>query len=431
MKPGEVLLTMGPQLFWASGGSRRHEYVLVATDQHNPHGKAAGAANPVAGCMGGHVVPLRSVASASADVACCCSCREPTADRGAAGGEARGALGQPSASGGIVEMRTLPPGGSRSLCYRVDLSIASPIFLCCCLRILDKVLNYANIMGISTSLGLGDNSFSHHAHAHHGHAAVVHTLVCHAAQGDMGLRAWRGTGCRRAHAVGRAARLAGGQGALSSSSSEGWRILSIAVGAVNLLAALAGSAARSLGDGGRRRGDAPGGVASGGDARAGPAANSNKAFQVAGVVEAVEDVHVGLLCLSATLIVIPSGIITTFSAALVRGFGYAPDVAQHALGRVHPGDAAGHLRHCLLVPTMVGAGLMSHGKSAAGAHLPRRPRRGAAGAHLRPTRPWPCASASPTSCTRRRSAKTGRGARRARWPSSPSAAVGCCGGRGD
>jgi len=52
-----------------------------------------------------------------------------------------------------------------------------------------------------------------------------------------------------------------------------------------------------------------------------------KVFHLRGAVEALTDAQVWLLVLLTVLLVIPSGAITTFSATLIAGFGYAPPAA--------------------------------------------------------------------------------------------------------
>ncbi|KAF5638077.1 allantoate transport [Fusarium sp. NRRL 52700] len=101
---------------------------------------------------------------------------------------------------------------------------------------------------------------------------------------------------------------------------------------------------------------------------------SAKVFRRAGIWDALKDIQVWLLFLNTILIVIPSGIITTFSATLIRGFGYDPK--QSALLNMPAGVVSVSatllstfailygfprwLGLCLLmVPTLIGAGLMS------------------------------------------------------------------------
>ncbi|KAH6663980.1 major facilitator superfamily domain-containing protein [Plectosphaerella plurivora] len=104
------------------------------------------------------------------------------------------------------------------------------------------------------------------------------------------------------------------------------------------------------------------------------AGNGDKVFRASGIWDALKDLQVWLLFLNTILIVIPSGIITTFSATLIRGFGYTPK--QTALLNIPSGVVSVFatllstfailyqfprwLALCLLaVPTLIGAGLMS------------------------------------------------------------------------
>ncbi|KAI0534715.1 putative allantoate permease [Xylaria digitata] len=105
------------------------------------------------------------------------------------------------------------------------------------------------------------------------------------------------------------------------------------------------------------------------------AGTGRKVFRKMAVVEAlVFDIHVWLLFVLTILIVIPSGVITTFSATLIRGFGY--DSKTAALLNI-PSGAVSIIATlsvtyailinfprwigiiALLVPTLIGAGLMS------------------------------------------------------------------------
>ncbi|GAW20973.1 hypothetical protein ANO14919_104860 [Xylariales sp. No.14919] len=102
--------------------------------------------------------------------------------------------------------------------------------------------------------------------------------------------------------------------------------------------------------------------------------NGRKVFRFAGILEALRDVQVWLLFFAVIFLTLPSGIITTFSATLIRGFGY--DAKQAALLNVPSGvvsiiatllstfsilyDFPRWLAICLLmVPSLVGAGLLS------------------------------------------------------------------------
>lgn len=343
----------------------------------------------------------------------------------------------------------------RRITRRVDWSIMPLMFLCYFLQFLDKVLvNYANIMGMATSLGFRDNDFAWMATAFFiGYAAAEFpqgfliqrfpvskvlganvflwgvTLCCTAAvQSFPGAAAVRtllgvfeavitpalimitsqwytrrqatprtgiwycGLGAGQVvggliswaaqHGPAPAAAVAG-PAPSASGGLEGWRVMFLAVGAFNLLVALAVlwrmpsgiRSARFLDEGDRA-------LLERALARD-QAGNGEKVFRAAGLVDAARDAQVWLLCLNTILIVIPSGIITTFSATLIRGFGYAPSVA--ALLNMPSGavsilatllgtfailyDFPRWLAICLLlVPTMAGAGLMSfYDRSPAGA----------------------------------------------------------------
>lgn len=57
--------------------------------------------------------------------------------------------------------------------------------------------------------------------------------------------------------------------------------------------------------------------------------SEHKAFRARGLLEVVTDLQVWLLFLDTILIVIPSGIITTFSITLTRSFGCGVLYCQH------------------------------------------------------------------------------------------------------
>lgn len=104
------------------------------------------------------------------------------------------------------------------------------------------------------------------------------------------------------------------------------------------------------------------------------AGTGEKTFRWRSVLEAFGDVQTWLLVLLTILITIPSGVITTFSSILIKGFGY--DNQQSALLNMPSGFvsiistmlstyaiAKGFSRwlaiNILLVPTLVGSCLMS------------------------------------------------------------------------
>lgn len=104
------------------------------------------------------------------------------------------------------------------------------------------------------------------------------------------------------------------------------------------------------------------------------AGNGLKVFNMKGLYEVFIDPQVWLLTLLTALSVIPSGVITTFSAILISGFGY--DSKQAALLNI-PSGAVSIIATCaatyavlkrtprwisiivILVPALIGAGLMS------------------------------------------------------------------------
>ncbi|KAJ2986091.1 hypothetical protein NUW58_g5195 [Xylaria curta] len=102
--------------------------------------------------------------------------------------------------------------------------------------------------------------------------------------------------------------------------------------------------------------------------------NGRKVFRIAGMAEALRDTQIWLLFFAVIFMTLPSGIITTFSATLIRGFGY--DAKQAALLNIPSGAVSilatllstfsilyefpRWLAICLLmVPSLIGAGLMS------------------------------------------------------------------------
>ncbi len=114
------------------------------------------------------------------------------------------------------------------------------------------------------------------------------------------------------------------------------------------------------------------------------AGNGKKVFKLPSVWEAVGDVQVWLLFVISILIVVPSGAISTFSATMISGFGYNPK--QTALLNIPSGvvsitatligssfilkDFPRWIGICVLViPAMLGAGLMSFYKGSQGGGL--------------------------------------------------------------
>lgn len=101
---------------------------------------------------------------------------------------------------------------------------------------------------------------------------------------------------------------------------------------------------------------------------------NNRPLQKSQIVDAFTDVQVWLLCLIAVFSVLPSGVITTFSATLIRGFGY--NSKQAALLNIPSGVVSilatlastvaigrGYTRWVsivvLAVPVVIGGALMS------------------------------------------------------------------------
>ncbi|KZZ95544.1 Major facilitator superfamily domain, general substrate transporter [Moelleriella libera RCEF 2490] len=332
----------------------------------------------------------------------------------------------------------------RRVVRKVDWAIMPLMFLCYFLQFLDKVLiNYANIMGISKSLKFGDgNDFSWMATAFFIGYAVAEfpqgyliqrfpvtkvlgvnvilwgVVICctTAAQDFPGVTAVRTLlgmfeavitpalimitsqwytkrqatprtgiwycGLGVGQAVGGLISFAAQHGS-TTSTFESWRIMFVSVGAFNLLVGMAVTfwlpngirQAKFLTEDEKS-------LLKTSLARD-QAGNGRKVFQMRGLREAATDVQVWLLCLNTILIVIPSGIITTFSATLIAGFGYKPKTA--ALLNMPSGvvsvfstlvgtcailyDFPRWLAiNLLLIPTLIGAGLMSfYSKSQAGA----------------------------------------------------------------
>ncbi|KAK8028500.1 hypothetical protein PG991_005556 [Apiospora marii] len=161
----------------------------------------------------------------------------------------------------------------------------------------------------------------------------------------------------------------------------GWRIMFLAVGASNLVVAVAVllwlpdtvDGARFLTEGEKayiRTALA-----------LDQAGNGRQIFRPRALFEALADPAVWLLTLIIVLTVIPSGVIVTFSAALINGFGYTPK--ESALLNMPSGVVSifatllstfAILRGvprwlailAMIVPTMIGAGLMSFYKGQGG-----------------------------------------------------------------
>lgn len=325
---------------------------------------------------------------------------------------------------------------------KIDWKIVPPLFLCYFLQFLDKVLiNYANIMGISKDLHFRGDDFSWMATAFFIGYAVAEfpqgaliqrfpvskvlginvilwgvVVCCTAGVGSFAAVTALRTVLGMLEAVitpalivitaqwytrDRATMrtgiwycgLGGGQvvGGLiswaaqhgSSAGFSNWRVMFLSVGIFNLLV---GAFVTFRMPSGMREA----GFLSDGERAAveealaqDQAGSGDKVFRKAALWEVFKDLQVWLLVLNTILIVIPSGIITTFSATLIHSFGYTPK--QSALLNMPSGTVSilatltgtfairyhfpRWLAICaLLVPTLIGAGLMSfYASSRAGA----------------------------------------------------------------
>lgn len=317
---------------------------------------------------------------------------------------------------------------------KVDWHIVPLMLVCYFLQFLDKVLiNYANIMGLSTSIGMKGNDFSWMATAFFIGYAVAEfpqgfliqkfsvtkvlganvilwgiTLCCTAAAqnfaGATAVRTLLGMfeavitpalimitaqwytkkqatprtgiwycGLGVGQMVGGLISFAAQHGSVTS-HFEGWRIMFVCVGAFNLLVGLVVFfwMPSSIQD--AKFLDAEEKVILWNALSEDQGGNGKKVFSKKGAIDALKDAQVWLLFLNTVLIVIPSGIITTFSATLIRGFGYNPK--QSALLNIPSGVVSifatllgtfailyrfpRWLALCaLMAPTLLGAGLMS------------------------------------------------------------------------
>ncbi|CAJ0555036.1 Ff.00g135490.m01.CDS01 [Fusarium sp. VM40] len=322
----------------------------------------------------------------------------------------------------------------KTITRKVDYHLVPLMLVCYFLQFLDKALiNYANIMGLSTSLNFQGNDFSWMATAFFIGFAVAEfpqgfliqkfpvskvlginvvlwgTVICcsAAAQNFPGITAARTLlgmfeavispslimitsqwytrrqatprtgiwycGLGIGQTIGGLISYAAQHGSLTS-SFQGWRIMFVSVGAFNVLVGILVTfwMPSSIKDAKFLTEHEQ--VVLQDALNADQGGNGAKTFHAAGIWEAVEDLQVWLLFLNTILIVIPSGIITTFSATLIRGFGYSPK--QAALLNMPSGVVSvaatllstfailygfpRWLGLCLLmVPTLIGAGLMS------------------------------------------------------------------------
>ncbi|KAI9901930.1 hypothetical protein N3K66_003747 [Trichothecium roseum] len=321
---------------------------------------------------------------------------------------------------------------------KVDWTIMPLMFLCYLLQFLDKVIiNYANIMGLQRDLSLHGDDFSWMATIFFVGYAVAElpqgyllqrfpiarvlginvilwgvVVCCTAAVQDFAgaavLRAILGVleavvtpalivitsqWYARDQATPRtgvwycglgAGQIIGGliswaaQHGSAGGSFPSWRIMFVSVGAFNVGVGAAVvlflpstiRAARFLSEAEKQAIEAS--LAR--DRLAGGSGEERNVFRKEDLWEALCDLQVWLLFLNTVLIVIPSGIITTFSATLIHSFGY--DAKASALLNMPSGVVSiaatiggtyairerfpRWLGICaLLVPTMAGAGLMS------------------------------------------------------------------------
>ena len=322
----------------------------------------------------------------------------------------------------------------RPIVRKVDYHIVPLMLVCYFLQFLDKVLvNYANIMGFSETLKFQGDDFSWMATAFFIGFAVAEfpqgyliqrlpvskvlgvnvilwgvTICCTAAVQDFpgatAIRTLLGMfeavitpalimitsqwytrnqstprtglwycGLGIGQTVGGLISFAAQQGHLTS-GFESWRIMFLAVGAFNLFIGLLVTfwmpsgiqEARFLTEDEKTSLRESLMRDSGG--------NGAKVFHIAGLREALLDLQVWLLFVDTVLIVIPSGIITTFSATLIRNFGYStkqaallnmPSGAVSVFATIL-GTFAIQYRFprwlaicCLMIPTLIGAALMS------------------------------------------------------------------------
>lgn len=329
----------------------------------------------------------------------------------------------------VTSARPLEP-----ITRKVDYHIVPLMLLCYFLQFLDKVLiNYANIMGLSASIGIHGNDFSWMATAFFIGYAVAEfpqgyliqkfpvskvlginvvlwgvTICCTAAAqnfpGITAIRVLLGMfeavitpalimitsqwytrrqatprtgiwycGLGMGQAIGGLISFAAQHGS-ATSNFEGWRIMFLAVGVFNLLVGAVVTFWMPSGIQEAKFLTEEEKVVLQNALAKDQGGNGKKVFQMAGLREALMDLQVWLLFLNTVLIVIPSGIITTFSATLIHGFGYT--TKQAALLNMPSGvvsvmatlmgtfailyDFPRWLGICILmVPTLIGAGLMS------------------------------------------------------------------------
>lgn len=325
---------------------------------------------------------------------------------------------------------------------KIDLNIVPLMFFCYFLQFLDKVLvNYANIMGISKALHFVGNDFSWMATAFFIGYAVAEfpqgyliqkfpvskvlefnvllwgiVVCCTAAtQTFAGVAAVRtllgmfeavitpalvmitSQWYTRKQATLRtgiwycglgAGQIMGGliswaaQHGSTTSSFQSWRIMFVSVGVFNLFVAVAVillmpnsiTSAKFLTEEEKALVEEV--------LARDQAGSGKKVFHVSGIWDALKDLQVWLLFVNTILIVIPSGIITTFSATIINSIFLTP--MKSALLNMPSGAisifatlAGSYAIYfnlprwlsiiALLIPTIIGAALMSFAKSKGGA----------------------------------------------------------------
>lgn len=341
--------------------------------------------------------------------------------------------GSPSTVNGLGDDLTSNPSLA-SITRKVDYHIVPLMLVCYFLQFLDKVIiNYANIMGLSDSLEMQGNDFPWLATAFFIGYAVAEfpqgyliqkfpvskvlginvtlwgvSICCTAAaQNFPGIAAARTVlgmleavitpslimvtsqwytrrqatprtgiwycGLGIGQTIGGLISYAAQHGS-ATSSFESWRIMFLAVGAFNLTIGLIVTFRMPSGIDRARFLTEQEKVMLENALWEDQAGNGRKVFLKSGIREAITDSQVWILFLMTILIVIPSGVITTFSATLILGFGYtskeaallnmpsgvisiiATILGTFAILRNFPR----WLAICLLkVPALVGAGLMS------------------------------------------------------------------------
>ncbi|PMD58991.1 putative allantoate permease [Hyaloscypha bicolor E] len=291
----------------------------------------------------------------------------------------------------------------RALVRRIDYRIVPLMFFCYLMQFLDKILiNYANVMGLAKDAQLKGNELLGFNVILWG-TTVACTAACSSFRSLLAVRIILGvleavispalvlitsTWYQRKEASPRYGiwycGLGGGQifgGLLSfafqhvtSTSFQGWRLMFVVVGAVNIVVGLLvvfflpakPQAATFLSNEGKsfvldRLAVNQAGI-------------ENSDAKPRQIFEAFKDAQILLLCLITILCSLSSGVITTFSATLIKGFGY--DGKQSALLNIPSGVISilstifatiaigrGYARWAsivvLVVPVTIGGALMS------------------------------------------------------------------------